>query len=58
MRYDFDAIIERIINLKSDELNEWESDFMNSVYTQDYELTENQKNKILQIHRKYIVNRR
>ena len=58
MNYDFDAIIERIIKLKSDELNDWESGFMDSVFNQDWELTENQKDKILQIHRKYVVGRK
>jgi hypothetical protein len=55
----YKGIVERIVDLHSDKLNTWECDFINSVYgLSDYNLlSDRQKSKIVEIHRKYVVKR-
>ena len=55
--FNYERILEKIIDLKGDELDEWEEGFCDSVSSQDYPLTETQKKKILRIHRRYVVTR-
>lgn len=57
MKCDFRNILQNIIDLKSDELNDWESDFVNSLFVQSWPLTDKQKDIILKLNRKYLVDR-
>lgn len=45
------SIIDNIVN-SQDKLNDWEIEFISSVYQQNYEFTEKQKEIILKINRK------
>lgn len=51
----YEAIVERLMETKSDEFNEWESDFMNSMWHRGKygNLSQPEKDKILEINNKY-----
>lgn len=54
----YKAIIERIVETSQDHLNDWELDFISDMYdkhvSKNWNLTEGQQNKILQINRKVL----
>jgi len=50
----YEVIVATIMETKSDELNDWESGFINDIFSGNYErLTDLQKEKIRDIHTKY-----
>ena len=61
MEYNYKNIIENIIKLSQDKLNDWELDFISSVYEwhvlQERNLSEKQKEHIIKLNRKYICQR-
>lgn len=61
MEYNYKNIIENIVELSQDKLNDWELDFISSVYEwhilQGRNLSDKQKEHIIKINRKYICQR-
>ena len=59
MKKDYKSIVDRLVDRYSGKLNTWECDFVDSVYgLSDYSLlSERQKEKIIEIHIKYVVAR-
>ena len=61
IEYNYKNIIQNIVNLSQDKLNDWEIDFISSVYEwhvlKENNLSDKQKENILKINRKYICQR-
>lgn len=61
MEYNYKNIVENIVKLSQDKLNDWESDFISSVYEwhvlQERSLSDKQKEHIIKLNRKYICQR-
>lgn len=61
MEYNYKNIIENIIKLSQEKLNDWELDFISSVYEwhvlQERNLSDKQKEHIIKLNRKYICQR-
>ena len=61
VEYNYKNIIENIVKLSQDKLNDWELDFISSVYEwhilQERNLSDKQKEHIIKINRKYICQR-
>lgn len=61
MEYNYKNIIENIVKLSQDKLNDWELEFISSVYEwhilQERNLSDKQKEHIIKINRKYICQR-
>jgi hypothetical protein len=53
----YEGIVRRIILLRSDELDDWGIEFLDGLlYTDNFDiLTDAQKDKIIEINRKYIA---
>lgn len=56
---DYQSIIKNIVNYSQEKLNDWEIDFISSVYDwhvlKSGKLSEKQKENIVKINRKYIA---
>jgi len=51
----YEAIVERLVDLNSDDFNDWESEFIHDLwYNRNFnDLSDRQKQKILEINNKY-----
>ena len=61
VEYNYKNIIQNIVNLSQDKLNDWDLDFISSVYEwhilKEMPLSDKQKEHIIKINRKYICQR-
>lgn len=50
---DYKSILKSLDYYYSEKMNEWELEFMESMMTGDWKFTEKQKDKIIELNRKY-----